>query len=427
MNYGAIPNFLAIGMVVVLSFPLLRLKGQVRFRYWFAGWLVVLAHALIMVFDSGTVSAARSFWQSCADATIDSSLAVASILFICATGIPRRLAWYLPLLAALPNILALLCWDLEIVSHPLFYALIAAGAVTMICGILYGVFPYKGPPAYACLAIIAASLLQAGLLHFVSLDAAESWQMCWPYLAVAYLVWTGSAKLSIGTIVTSTSFLLWGSVFPIAWALSRYSPSLLIEAQIWNIPKFLAISGMILILLEQQLDKMNALAMLDPLTGLPNRRAYDERLEEAWQRAQRSGKKIAVLAIDLDNFKQVNDTLGHRGGDEFLQGVAARLRGSIRKVDMLARIGGDEFAVIVESAPGRDSANKVARALQDSLRQPFLVADTPLLANASVGTAIYPDDALDSQILLAIADARMYQAKSTARKQRSGQRQPASA
>lgn len=420
MDLNGIPNFFAIAVVVVLSFPLLRLNGQVRLRYWFAGWLTILFHAFLIIVDPGTADAAttRTFWQYTADAATDTSLCVASIFFICATGVPRRRSWYLPLLVALPNIVAIVCWDVQIGSpRVLSYVLMAMGAATIIWGLHHGIFPCSCSLTAASVATAAAYLLEALLFSSGSTDLAASWLLCWPYLAVAYLFWNNSPKLTTGLVVTSTSFVAWGLVFPAGWLLYRFWPDVKIETEIWNIPKFLAISGMILTLLEQQLENMKSLAMNDSLTGLPNRRAYSQRLREALLRADRSGKKVAVLSIDLNGLKSINDAMGHAAGDETLRQVAGRLGGTIRNVDMLARIGGDEFAVIVEGLRDFDSARKIVQSLRNSLREPVPVLGKDLATSASIGFALYPDDARDHEDLHALADQRMYLAKSANREQ----------
>ncbi len=125
------------------------------------------------------------------------------------------------------------------------------------------------------------------------------------------------------------------------------------ESEVWNIPKYLVAVGMILTLLEDQIERSNYLAYHDELTGLPNRRLLDDRLDQALAHARRVGSKVAVLLLDLDHFKEVNDTFGHRVGDMTLQAVVTQLTSSIRASDTLARSGGDEFTVVSEVAGRR--------------------------------------------------------------------------
>ncbi|HLH65463.1 MAG TPA: diguanylate cyclase [Solirubrobacteraceae bacterium] len=161
---------------------------------------------------------------------------------------------------------------------------------------------------------------------------------------------------------------------------------------------------------EQQLTH---LAYHDPLTGLPNRALLRRQLELAVARARRAGGAVALMFVDLDEFKTVNDSLGHAAGDQLLTAVAARLRSVLRDTDVLARQGGDEFLVVLSDL-GEDAAavaERVGAKLLRSLREPFEIAGTSVRTSASVGASIYPDDAADLDALLRHADGAMYRSK----------------
>jgi diguanylate cyclase (GGDEF)-like protein/PAS domain S-box-containing protein len=149
----------------------------------------------------------------------------------------------------------------------------------------------------------------------------------------------------------------------------------------------------------------------DHLTGLPNRVLFEERLERAVASAERYGRRLAVLFLDLDGFKAVNDTFGHDAGDEVLKQVAQRLPTGLRSSDTLARFGGDEFVVLVTDLSRPSDAREVARSLLAVLSRPFEVAGFHLSVTASVGVSIYPDDARDASKLQRHADTAMYVAK----------------
>jgi diguanylate cyclase (GGDEF)-like protein/PAS domain S-box-containing protein len=152
-------------------------------------------------------------------------------------------------------------------------------------------------------------------------------------------------------------------------------------------------------------------ALHDPLTGLANRRLLDDRLSHAAARAQREKWLLAVFFIDLDNFKQINDTLGHAAGDEALRQIARRLGNAIRRTDTLARTGGDEFTLLVENVQDECAAMNVADKVRLSLAQPFLVLDQPVSVSASIGVSVYPLHAQDGVSVQQHADAAMYEAK----------------
>lgn len=155
------------------------------------------------------------------------------------------------------------------------------------------------------------------------------------------------------------------------------------------------------------------LAYHDRLTGLPNRVLVEDQLDLAVARARRMNRTVALLFVDLDDFKAVNDRLGHAAGDQFLAAVAARLRGVLRDTDVLARQGGDEFLVLLSDLEDQPEhvAEAVGAKLHVALQHPFSVAGAELMAAASVGVSLYPEDASDSEALLRHADAAMYKAK----------------
>ena len=158
-------------------------------------------------------------------------------------------------------------------------------------------------------------------------------------------------------------------------------------------------------------EHIASLAYSDPLTGLANRTSLAPSLEQSVQRTRRRKSRLAVLFIDLDGFKQVNDAHGHDAGDTLLVEVASRLRGHLRESDLVARLGGDEFLVVLEEMHEAARAEIVARKLLGEMLRPFSVAGRELRLSASVGISVYPDDASDAGALMKHADTAMYRAK----------------
>ncbi len=166
-----------------------------------------------------------------------------------------------------------------------------------------------------------------------------------------------------------------------------------------------------------RLRAMDFLAQHDALTRLPNRLLFQEKIHRAMKRAQRSGGGFGVLFVNLDFFKNINDSLGYAAGDDLLCAVAERLRARLDELDTLARLGADEFAVLIEGgAPGQQLAS-AAQALLEALGQPFAVAGQELFLSASIGISCYPEDGEDEQTLLAHADAAVHRAKERGRNQ----------
>jgi diguanylate cyclase (GGDEF)-like protein len=154
-------------------------------------------------------------------------------------------------------------------------------------------------------------------------------------------------------------------------------------------------------------------ALHDGLTGLPNRTLLHDRIAQAIRQADRELVPAGLLLLDLDHFKEVNDTLGHHYGDQLLVQVGQRLQAALREVDSVARLGGDEFAVLLSRVETAEGAVAVARKLQAALQEPFMLEDLALEVEASIGVAIYPDHGSDPDELLQHADIAMYVAKQT--------------
>ena len=163
--------------------------------------------------------------------------------------------------------------------------------------------------------------------------------------------------------------------------------------------------------IEQQSKQLNWLALYDQLTGLPNRYNLTEVLKIGISRAERNRTKIAVFYMDLDNFKDINDSLGHNRGDELLRLVSERFQNSIRKVDSLFRMGGDEFALVCSDLAAKEQVESIQDKLIKALKDPFLIKDQPLKISLSIGAAFYPDDGDNMDILIKNAELAMYQAK----------------
>jgi diguanylate cyclase (GGDEF)-like protein/PAS domain S-box-containing protein len=158
-------------------------------------------------------------------------------------------------------------------------------------------------------------------------------------------------------------------------------------------------------------EQMRFLAQHDALTRLPNRALLKDRLVRAIAHARRNGKKLAVFFLDLDDFKKVNDTLGHAAGDHMLKVLAQRLTGCVRAEDTVARIGGDEFILVLEDIASEEAVPAVARKVLDALSQPMVFEGQEMRIATSIGISLYPEDGDDPELLIRNADLAMYQAK----------------
>lgn len=316
------------------------------------------------------------------------SLNVLSTLYIAILFFDTSATWELTVSAALFGLLplAIALYSLPRFTHPL--RMVIVGLYIILSAFLMAVqFRPNGP-----------NLALSGLIFTI-------------YLVCAIHFWYGYPRATAGAFITIAGFFGWASVFLAGPLMATWFPSLHIESEVWNLPKYVVAVGMILVLLEDQIEHNKYLALHDELTGLPNRRLFQDRLAITLERARRSGSNAALLLVDLDDFKQVNDSVGHHVGDELLKRVSSLFVGRVRRSDTVARTGGDEFSVILEEPMTRADASRVGKSLTELLESPFEVNGHTLHVGASVGIAVFPDDANDAESLCIAADLRMYAGK----------------
>lgn len=250
------------------------------------------------------------------------------------------------------------------------------------------------------------------------------------FLAAAWLISRGrSHREGPGFVVVAMGFALFGLqqahyfVNASLWTFYGFDPPYAMYMGFIDFVLLCVIGvGMVTCLLEderealvQASEQIEHLAYHDSLTGLPNRAMFLDRLIMALSRAGRKHLRIAVLFVDLDRFKEINDSLGHTIGDQLLKLVAERLRMTTREVDSLARFGGDEFTLMLDDIDEVDDATHVAQKVIEALRVPFNVQGHELFVSASIGLSFYPDDGLDADTLVRNADTAMYRAKEQGR------------
>jgi diguanylate cyclase (GGDEF)-like protein len=216
---------------------------------------------------------------------------------------------------------------------------------------------------------------------------------------------------STGKLAIVTGFSIWAVCLLLHPWIVQHRGYADMASHIWNMQKSLISIGMILVMLEEQVSSNEWLALHDELTGLPNRRLFADRLTTAIERADRMQTRLALLILDMNGFKIINDTLGHQAGDQVLREIASHLRRGVRASDTLARLGGDEFIIVATDLDVGQSLDHFVESVRSALERPILVEGQSMIVSASMGMAIYPDDADDSIKLLRIADQRMYALK----------------
>lgn len=410
MSWKEFPDLLAVGVLIYAFVSVARPAGSKTTRLWLAGWICVEVH-----FAAYSFLDLPGVWGMLADIVGTSALVWCAQLF---------------------------CWSMDPraerrASHVLFWAVSAVYTLYIVLATLPSVAPAIMVAAAALFALVPLALVLATPpaqrpvnrwitvgLNVVLALALLGWQfskhgpdlMEVLPLFMAYFICClhfsfSNQRRTGGFVVTILGLLAWSLVFPVGMAFDVFLPSVKVDAEVWNLPKYLVAIGMILLLLETQLRRNQHLAHHDVLTGLPNRRLFEDRISGAIERARQRNVPTAVLAIDLDGFKEVNDTLGHHAGDEALRQIANLFHAYLRRVDTIARTGGDEFSVILEGPITRREAEHVASALKELVETPLSVSGRAMRIGASIGLAMFTDDGQTPEALAMCADAQMYTAK----------------
>ena len=412
MNWSDLPDLVAVALLTCAFASVARRSPTSESGIWLTGWAMIVLHFAAFLFlklpgNEGIVAEAIGL----------SALIWAGLLFMW-SSVPYRgeisSRWMFALLA---------------IANTLYIALatmnpIAAWALTP-AAVLLGVLPLavtlwvvrKFNPRlrwilvclYAALSIFML-LVQHRLAN--GIDLAVNAVLFTVYFSCGIHFWYSYRRVTAGAFITIAGFATWSVVFVMAPLKEAFWPAVQIESEVWNLPKYVVAVGMILLLLEEQIEHNKYLAQHDHLTGLANRRFFQDKLEAALEHARRSETQVALLVVDLDQFKQVNDTLGHHVGDQVLKRVADMFLARVRRTDTVARTGGDEFSIILSEPTSRDRAAIVVRSLLQLLLEPIQLDDAvSAKIGASVGIAVFPDDAKDLQTLCIEADLRMYDSK----------------
>jgi diguanylate cyclase (GGDEF)-like protein len=416
VDWSKLPDLAAVA-VLTCAFASVARRGQTTAsRHWLTGWVLIALHFAAFIFlpapgiwgtlalDIGLASLTSAgvlfMWASVPYRTERSSrwmlfsVLFTNALYIMLIRSDRAQPWALNtaavLFGAAPMAIALTAR--RDFTHLLRWLLVGINSVLAVVLLVVQNRPGVGP------------LLASNAVLFTV------------YFGCCIHVWHSyRGRGTAGSLITIAGFLGWSAVFVLSPLASIFLPNAPIESEVWNLPKYVVAVGMILLLLEDQIEHNKYLALHDELTGLPNRRLFLDRLALSLERARRMESKAALLVIDLNHFKQVNDTLGHHAGDLLLKRVSEIFQSRVRRSDTVARTGGDEFSLILEEPTNRSNAKRVAKSLMEMLDQPLQVDDHTLKVGASIGVAVFPDDATDIEALCIAADLRMYDDKNVSR------------
>ena len=404
MDLHLIPDTIALCILLTLLLLLGQRHPESRVHHWMVGLLLVLGEELARIlylipgpWHRATHVAALCFYL------------LAGKLFIYAALRPRvrdtRLTAAL-FFSAIPQLAALTLYGLEVrAPRPFLLCALTGIPLAMACGFLttrpirFGILHFLGWAGFI------GAILSADFRY------AVYWILFWIYMSAAVLFARRLPRLSTGRYAIVIGFVVWSLCFlSHSWMVEH--PLYLNYAQdVWDLQKFLVAIGMLMVMLEDQVARNRDLALHDDLTSLPNRRLFDDRLSQALLQGTRTGNRTGLIMLDLNGFKMVNDSLGHTAGDELLCTVTENLTRTLRSSDTLARIGGDEFAIIVSNLRSSDS---LLHLIENAARVPVPLKQGEFLVTASIGLAIAPDDSIDPETLFRLADARMYAQKQIA-------------
>jgi len=411
LNWSVVPDLIAVAALACAFASVTRRSPTPVSSLWLTGWLMIVLHFVAFTFLNQT-----GVGQIIAATAGMVALAWAGLLFQ-AASIPYRKessARLTIVLLFLLNTAYLVLCNLPVAHHE----------AMNVVAVLFGVAPLVVMLTYhrrfnhllrwinvAVHLMLAIALLILQNKPAVGVALGQNAVIFVVYFICCINFVYAYRRATAGAFISIAGFFSWSMVFVVAPLLNTYMPQVDIDSEVWNLPKYVVAVGMILVLLEDQIEYNKFLALHDELTNLPNRRLFQDRLAITLERSRRAGTRAALLVIDLDHFKHVNDTLGHHIGDLLLQEVGDAFAKRVRRSDTVARTGGDEFSIILEDPGSREDAERVAQTLLQLLHEPLQLDVHAVQIGASVGVALFPDDAHDLESLRIAADMLMYRHK----------------
>ncbi len=411
LDWSKLPDFGAIALLACAFASVARRNQTPVSRLWLTGWIMIALHFAAFMFiptrgNGGTIAIFTGLV----------ALVWAGLLFIWASVPYRTLpssGWTLAALLSTNTLYIGLISITPVASRALTPAAVLIGIAPLAVTLL-SLRKFNHPMRWAVVMLYGAlALFLLAVQHRSGNgpDLALNAVLFTVYLGCCIHFWYTYRQATTGAFITIAGFFSWALVFVIAPGISAFLPGFHLESEVWNLPKYVVAVGMILLLLEKQIEHNKYLALHDELTGLPNRRLFEDRLAKTLERASRSGSQVALLLVDLDRFKQVNDSLGHHVGDMLLSRVGDLFSGRVRRSDTVARTGGDEFSIILEGPTSREDAEFVSQSLIQLLKEPLNLGNHAVRIGASVGVAVFPEDASNLEALCIAADLRMYDSK----------------
>lgn len=411
MDLSFLPDIFTLGLLILAFRPLVRRAG-VHVNVWFVGWAFLLLHAFAMLL-ARSAGPRHTAMQWLAVWSLD--LGALAFLLVTANAPVKRIGHGLAVLLAVPVL-----FQSSVALLPAAGAQAGAATRTLACVLFLlpamwislsralrtrPMFVLSG--SFALFGVFLMLLGSRGAGMGMGTQGALSLL----FLLAAYFSIVSVHGITRGLLAVVAGFVGCALSYPALALFVRIYPSAVPNHELIDMPQYLLAAGMILTLLEEHMTRTERLAMHDPLTDLPNRRLFDERLVTVMSDAHRDRTTVACLVIDIDNFKSINDTLGHSAGDKLLRALAVRLSWHMSPRDILARTGGDEFTALLAGVHDEHHLRFIASAMMSAASVPVLINNKPVDVRISIGIALSPDHADDVETLRHAADEAMYTAK----------------
>ena len=401
MNYAFAPDLSALAILIVILSVLRSRHPQKQADIWLLGLFLTLVEAIAHTFYAPTGMPNKILHVIVVDCYL-----LAGLVFTLASG-NKELNTTIRLRYILINGLPLLAintaYGLHYRTPAPYFVFVAAGLIVGVASSLYLRRSWVRAGLHVCGWLALGLLIKAG-----DYREAVYWSLSCVYATAAINFHRRLPARSTGKLAIVTGFSIWALCFLLHPWVVHYDAFVDIASHVWNMQKSLISIGMILVMLEEQVSTNEWLALHDELTGLSNRRSFEDKLGAALERSRREHGSIALLMLDLNGFKKINDTMGHCVGDQVLREVAKNLREHVRSFDTLARLGGDEFTMIASGVREAQSLERLLGDVRRAVEMPLMVDGHRMMVTCSLGVAVYPEDAPDAVGLLRVADQRMY-------------------
>jgi diguanylate cyclase (GGDEF)-like protein len=405
MNLAFFPDLFALAILVVILVLLRRRHRDARADAWLLGLSFTLIESVAHTFYAPQGVPDRVLHVIVLDCYL-----LAGLVFVWAAGdqgLNQRVRFFYLALNGLSllSLTSIYGWNLRYAS--VYVPAVVIGAIVGVASSLF----LRRNWRYALMCLVGWGSIGV-LVSRGNFRAAVYWSLGCVYAIAALHFLRRLQSKSTGRLAIVTGFSIWALFFfTHPWVMDHYAANADIASHVWNMQKSLISIGMILVMLEEQVSNNEWLALHDELTGLPNRRLFAAKLTQAIEYSDRRGSSLALVVLDVNNFKTINDTLGHVAGDQVLREMANTLRKSIRATDTVARLGGDEFIIVATDMVNEGSVERFTDSLRSAIERPITINDQAMVVGASFGFAIYPRDAKEATKLLRLADQRMYQLK----------------